>query len=172
MAGGGARPGAGRRPSGVSLARRRLVAGIERGLAEAARQAGCALEAREELVEESVSQIALAMIQAGQGADLVKLYAATVYRDDPGEAAGDEGGGSALERAMQRLPGLRRGTVSAQSGGLDLEHKAESEGYGRGASDTVSDAPENRARQRPLLPGQGSLLDGLSGRPIVGEGKQ
>lgn len=165
MAGGGARPGAGRKPGGVTDARRRLVAGMERGLARAARIAGCHAETEEELVVEAVSRVAEQMVAAGQGADVLKLYSAMAYS---GPANGsDDDGETPLERAMRRLPGLAGGTDPAPHLIEGRETAARSDTYRHGTTDKVSDGPGNRPPPKPLGPVQVSMIDGLTGELIT-----
>lgn len=167
MPAGGARAGAGARPRGISEARRRIVRGIERGLARAARIAGCPGETEDELVVEVISEIVANMAAAGQGADLVKLYAATSFSAD---SQREEGEGSALERALKRLPGLARDTNPAPELESDDEHQEKTVGYSSRTTDTAScahrNAPAKAAFTRPRLPGQASLFDGITGAPL------
>lgn len=163
MAGGGARSGAGRKPGGISESKRRLVAGMERGMARAAKIRGLPGETQDELVIEAVADIAQGMLESGQGVDLIKIYGAMAYNEH-----GLEGGGkSTLEQAMELLPGRRAGPGPAQrldAGPLSL---VESTGYLKGAPDTVSEAPgtaqESAPPKRPRLPGQESLQLALEG---------
>lgn len=108
MAGhGGLRPGAGRPQGGISETRRLLLRGIKRGLAQAGRARGIQGD-EDEVATEAVARIASDLILAGQGRDVLAIFAQAAPK-------GDEGGGgdteSPLQQALRRMPGLQNGTA-------------------------------------------------------------
>lgn len=106
---GGARSGAGRPKGGVSDARRLLLAGLQRALADAAAQAGLveAGASEEERATVGIANIARGLIQAGRGDEVVKLYALSVTKIGAGEGEGS--GKSPFLAALARLPGMVAG---------------------------------------------------------------
>lgn len=154
---GGARAGAGRPQGGISDVRRRLVRGIERGLAAAAREAGIPGGTDEELVTGAVADIAYGMIRAGRGPEVVALYAQLAARGD-----GQDGGSSPLAAALDRLPGMVAGTGSAHGAVGSAAQPAESMDYDGIATHCEGVAPAGRLPVGPSLP----LLD-RDGRPLV-----
>jgi len=113
MAGGGARPGAGRPVGGISQARRLIIRGLQRGLASAMRAKGIDGE-EEELAVEAVARIASDLVLAGQGRDVLAIYAQAAPKSDDGDL---EPGGhkSPLVRALERLPGMVPGPESSRA---------------------------------------------------------
>ena len=154
---GGARAGAGRPQGGISDVRRRLVRGIERGLADAARAAGIPGDSDEELVTGAVADIAYGMIRAGRGPEVVALYAQLAARGD-----GQDGGSSPLAAALDRLPGMVSGTGSAHMAVVSTAQPAESMDYDDGVTHCEGVAADGRLPVGPSLP----LLD-RDGRPLV-----
>lgn len=155
---GGARAGAGRPQGGISAVRRRLVGGIERGLADAAQRVGIPGETREELVEAAIADIACSMVLSGRGAEVVALYAQLVAR---GEGCAD-GAASPLAAALDRLPGMVAGTGSAHAGTASSDRPLISAGCSEVATHVEGVAPAGRLPVGPSLP----LLD-RDGRPLV-----
>lgn len=104
MAGhGGLRPGAGRPQGGISETRRLLLRGLTRGLAHAGRIKHGLHGEDEEVAVETVAMIASDLIRAGQGRDVLAIYAQAAPKSDEGEEGGKK---SALVRALERLPGM------------------------------------------------------------------
>lgn len=155
---GGARAGAGRPQGGISAVRRRLVGGIERGLADAAQRVGIPGETREELVEAAIADIACSMVLSGRGAEVVALYAQLVARGE----GGADGAASPLAAALDRLPGMVAGTGSAHVAVGSAAQPAESMDYDGIATHCEGVAPAGRLPVGPSLP----LLD-RDGRPLV-----
>lgn len=103
MAGhGGLRPGAGRPVGGISQTRRLLLQGLNRGLAYAARAKGLK-GSDEDLAVESVARIASDLILAGNGRDVLAIYAQAAPKSDDGDAGGSK---SPLVQALERMPGM------------------------------------------------------------------
>lgn len=155
---GGARAGAGRPQGGISAVRRRLVGGIERGLADAAQRVGIPGETREELVEAAIADIACSMVLSGRGADVVALYAQLVARGE----GGADGAASPLAAALDRLPGMVAGTGSAHAGTASSDRPVISAGCSDVATHVEGVAAAGRLPVGPSLP----LLD-RDGRPLV-----
>lgn len=113
MPSGGARANAGRRQGGVAHARRLLLSALQRGLATAARERGLdratGLQDEEALAIECAQRIAADMVLAGQGRDVLVLWAQVAPKD--GDPCNEPPGG--LSGALRRLPGATQPTFSA-----------------------------------------------------------
>lgn len=175
MPSGGARPNGGRKPGGITHARRILLSAIQRGLARAARDRGLdrltGTDDEAELALECASRIAADMVLAGQGRDVLALWAQMAPKD--AEADNQPSGG--LSDALRRLPGASQPTFSAPVSGriLDAEGQDESlhddtssgmpyESVGNDEvpTDSASVGTENSADAQPFfLPQQ--LLPGV-----------
>lgn len=107
MPSGGARVNAGRPAGGIAQARRILLRAIQRGLAKAAIERGLdpdGTRAEDDLALDAASRIVGDMVIAGQGRDVLVLWAQVApARDDPREPP--SGG---LSEALRRLPGVGR----------------------------------------------------------------
>jgi len=154
MAGGGARPGAGRPVGGISQARRLILRGLQRGLASAMRAKGARGEDEEELAVEAVAHIASDLILAGQGRDVLAIYAqAAPKNNDYDDAPG--GHKSPLVRALERLPGMVTGPESARAASGEQENSVIPAIQAQGATHPQSVAPPGQpffTPQRQLLP--------------------
>ena len=167
MAGGGYRPGAGRPVGGMSQARRLIIRGLQRGLASAMVAKGADPRAdEEELAVEAVAHIASDLILAGQGRDVLAIYAQAAPKGD--DYDGEEGGRkSPLVRALERLPGMVPGPQSSLSGPVEASDMAIPEVRALGATHPQSVAPPGQPffnPQRTLLP-----PDRDAGTPVRGE---
>lgn len=140
-----------------------LVSGIERGLARAAQLAGCRAETQEELVVHSVSEIALSMVAAGRGDELLRVYAGSIAKQV--EPAGSDRK-TPLERAFNRLPGLSRVTDKSQEAIDEPTNVSETEYCETRPTDYESGARPSAAGTPAFGPEQRALLDGLTGAPI------
>lgn len=145
---GGARPGAGRPKGGVSDARRRLYAAINRGLAQAGRKKYPGMVSQEDEEEAAIQTGAMIvddMIQAGQGNDVMKLWAAVALKETEGEK-GDRK--NTLAEALSRLPPA--GHVSDVSQiGRKLMEAPEPEG---GTTHTEREEPQKLPYFAPQVP--------------------
>jgi len=153
MAGGGARPGAGRPQGGISQARRLIIRGLQRGLASAMRAKGIEGE-EEELAVEAVARIASDLILAGQGRDVLAIYAQAAPKSDDGEL---EPGGhkSPLVRALERLPGMVPGPESSRAALDEKENAVIPAIQAQGATHPQSVVPSGQpffTPQKQLLP--------------------
>ena len=151
MAGGGARPGAGRPVGGISQARRLIIRGLTRGLAIAGRAKGLEGE-EEEVAVESIAHIASDLVLAGQGRDVLALYAQAAPKSDDGD--GDERYKSPLVRALERLPGMVAVPESSQAGTGEAESSVIPAIHATGATHPQSVVPSGQ----PFFTPQGQLL--------------
>lgn len=123
MAGhGGARPGAGAPKGGISQARRLLMRGLQRGLAHAGRAKGL-IGDEEEVATQSVAMIASDMVLAGQGRDVLAIWAQAAPKGDEGDEGGKK---SVLLAALESLPGLGSVQNPSQLPRKPAENAAES----------------------------------------------
>ena len=142
---GGARSGAGRPKGGVSDARRLLLSGLQRALADAAAEAGLieAGASEEERATVGIANIARGLIQAGRGDEVVKLYALSVTKAGGGEGEGS--GKSPFLEALARLPGMvsgtENGTEPAQQAAVRLPLLIESAACAEEPADRKSEGP-------------------------------
>lgn len=142
---GGSRSGAGRPKGGVSDARRLLLSGLQRALADAAAEAGL-IEAGASEAERAtvgIANIARGLIQAGRGDEVVKLYALSVTKAGSGEGEGS--GKSPFLEALARLPGMvaggENGTEPAQQGAVRIPLLIESAACAEEPADRKSEGP-------------------------------
>ncbi len=155
MAGGGARPGAGRPQGGISQARRLIIRGLQRGLADAMRAKGVGANIdEEELAVMAVAHIASDMILVGQGRDVLAIYAQAAPKSDDGN---DDPGGqkSPLVRALERLPGMVPGPESSRAVIDEAENAIIPAIQARGTTHPQSVAPSGQPffiPQKQLLP--------------------
>lgn len=151
MAGhGGARPGAGAPRGGISQARRLLLRGLQRGLAHAGRAKG--LEGDdEEVATESVAMIASDLVLAGQGRDVLAIWAQAAPKGDEGEEGGKK---SPLLRALERMPGLGSVPNPSQLARPVGENTAES----KENAVTPTDPASVTCQGQPFFSPQGNLL--------------
>jgi hypothetical protein len=147
---GGVRSGAGRPKGGVTDARRRIVAAINQGLAQAGRKLQpdrVSQDDDEQAAIQTGAMIVDDMIQAGQGNDVLKLWAAVAMKEPEGERSSQK---NTLAEALSRLPAA--GHVADVSRIATNQPEApEIEG---GATHTEREAPHNStwfAPQAPLL---------------------
>lgn len=152
MAGhGGARPFAGAPRGGISETRRLLLRGLKRGLSIAGRAKG--LEGSDdEVAVESVARIASDLILAGQGRDVLAIFAQASAK---GDGADDPENASPLQRALNRLPGLKNGTDVSREGLEQPAIAADSRENATRPTDAGSVEHQNQpffAPQRILLP--------------------
>lgn len=161
MAGhGGNRSGAGRKPGGLSQTRRMLLKAINQGLTKAGRAKGLT-GSDEEIAAESAAHIVSDMIQAGQGADVLKLAAVSAPATDQGEGNGSK---SPLLQALERLPGMQTGSKPAQALPEQSSDPINTGKTEQSATHTQSEAPDNQ----PFFTLQSRLLlnsPGRSGTP-------
>lgn len=146
---------------------RRMLAACDVGLAKAARQAGCTSPDQEAQVVFAMSEIVYSMAASGRGDEVLRMYAQLASRTPEGKKTEQ---GTPLERAFQRLPGLGRVTDKSLPADARNETPAETDTCTARATDYQSggqgqDAPE-LPDPRGLGPRQGTLLDGLTGRPL------
>ena len=180
---GGARPGAGRPKGGVSDARRLLLAGLQRALAEAATDAGlvAASASEEDRATAGIADIARGLIAAGRGDEVVKLYALSVTKTGAGDDA--QGGKSPFLAALARLPGMLaeagNGTDPAQQAARRTPLLIESAACGAEPADRESDGPlfDGRAAGDPdpaMAFGphqvQGQRASGAAGSSLLPQG--
>ncbi|MGI9283016.1 MAG: hypothetical protein ACR2PX_25755 [Endozoicomonas sp.] len=105
---GGSRPGSGRPQGGISQARRLITDAIQNGLAQAGRKK---YPDRVDQVDVETAAIQTGamivddMIQAGQGNDVMKLWAAVAMKESDNEKAGSR---NTLAEALSRLPAARQ----------------------------------------------------------------
>ena len=129
-----------------------LLRGLQRGLAHAGRARGLVGE-EEEIAVETVARIASDLILAGQGRDVLAIYAqAAPKSDDGGEESGKK---SALVRALERLPGMVSVPERSQPELGDHVKATEAHGELVRPTDSQSVAHLNRpffTHQAPLLP--------------------
>lgn len=150
MSHGGNRSGAGRKKGGVSETRRRLSKAIEVGTAHAVRQKAPELtqgKTDEEAAEIGAAMIVSDMIQAGQGADVLKIWASIAPKtDEGGEGIND------LSKAFSALPAHLKGTGEAQQAGTTTITPTESITYEDGAHHSELGAPVNEPYFLPQFP--------------------
>ena len=110
---GGARSGAGRPKGGVSQTRRLLSAAITKGLATAGRRKfGSEMSQDDETAATQTAAMLVAdMIDAGQGADVLKLWAQVSSKDQQ-----EQPQGSSLEAALKALPSASCVALVTQAG--------------------------------------------------------
>ena len=143
---GGARSGAGRPKGGVSEARRLLLSGLQRALADAAAEAGLieAGASEEDRATVGIANIARGLIQAGRGDEVVKLYALSVTKAGSG-GEGEGSGKSPFLEALRRLPGMvaggENGTEPAQQGAVRIPLLIESAACAEEPADRKSEVP-------------------------------
>ncbi len=150
MSHGGNRSGAGRKKGGVSETRRRLSKAIEIGTANAVRQKAPELtqgKTDEEAAEIGAAMIVSDMIQAGQGAEVLKIWASIAPKtDEGGEGAND------LSKAFSALPAHLKGTGQAEDTDTTTTTPAISTTYEEGAHHSELGAPENAPYFLPQMP--------------------
>ena len=156
MAGhGGARSGAGRPQGGVSQLNQIMRAAITKGMAHAGREKyGEQVTGDDnEAAAMTGAMIISDMIQAGNGADVLKL-AAVIQTKDTGTSAGT----STLEDSLKRLPALSCDTFVSSEAPAGTQTPAITATCEQGATDTESGAPVFApesgtffAPQQPLL---------------------
>jgi len=164
---GGARPGAGAPRGGISETRRRLVNAIEQGLELAGRSKGME-GTREQVAEQAAAAIVSDMILAGQGDDVLKIWATVAPKNDDGE--GGKGKQSTLAASLAAV-GKRLGASGAPHAPADdTEAPADSTTYEHGAPDTASDGRANPGLEYTFLPQHALPLE-LPARGNHGEGE-
>jgi hypothetical protein len=129
---GGARANSGRNPGGVNQSRRILIDSIERGLAIAGRKRGL-IGDDEEVAAQTTAHIVSDMVLAGEGRDVIKIYALATSKSDgaqPGAA-----GKSSLINALKRLPRGKSGPVSDVDDNDGMNNADNSDSYEQGAPD-------------------------------------
>lgn len=102
---GGARPGSGRKKGGIAQARRLLSDAIQQGLAIAGRKKYPDRVSQDDIEMAAVQTGAMLvddMIQAGQGNDVMKLWATVALKETDGDKS--ESGKSTLAEALSTLP--------------------------------------------------------------------
>ena len=153
MAIGGARPGAGRPPGGISQTRRLLLQGLHRGFELAGRERGLTGEA-DEVVIESIARVASDLILAGAGRDALAILAQSAPKSDDYDDPGGERK-SPLVQALERLPGLAPGSAQSQNYPQLAVTPENTEQQRGGATYTQSVAPPGQpffSPQQRLLP--------------------
>lgn len=149
MAGGGARAGAGRPVGGMSQSRRLIIQGLQRGFEKAGRARGLMGEG-EEVVIESIAQVAADLILGGNGRDALALLVGAAPKDGDGEREK-----SPLVRALERLPGMVSGPERSQTEPGERADAVIPEVYDGGATHPQSVALPHQpffAPQARLLP--------------------
>ena len=134
MGHGGARPGAGAPKGGISQARRLLLRGLQRGLANVGRANGFEGD-EEELATQSVAMIASDMVLAGQGRDVLAIWAQAAPKGDEGDEGGKK---SPLLRALERMPGLGSVLDSSQPALAPAQNSEESDENDKRPTDPAS----------------------------------
>lgn len=146
---GGTRTGSGRPKGGVTDARRRIISAINQGLAQAGRKMypdRVSQDDDEQAAIETGAMIVDDMIQAGQGNDVLKLWAAVAMKEP--EQKGSQK--NTLAEALSRLPAA--GHVTDVSRIFIKQPQApETEG---GATHTEGEA----LQKKPYFAPQASLL--------------
>ena len=118
---GGSRQGSGRPQGGVSQARRLITDAIHQGLAQAGRKKypGQVSQAdQEQAAVQTAAMIVDDMIQAGQGNDVLKLWAVVAMKETDGDKGSSK---SSLADALSRLPAAGRVTDVTRLGMNALE---------------------------------------------------
>ena len=101
---GGARAGAGRPQGGISLTRRLLTTAITKGLAHAGKMkypSQVSSQNIEEAASDTAAMIVSDMIQAGQGNDVIKIWAMVAMKETEGQGNQSK---NILANALSRLP--------------------------------------------------------------------
>ncbi len=154
---GGARSGAGRPKGGVSQTRRLLSDAITKGLATAGRRKfGEEMSQDDEAAAtQTAAMIVSDMIEAGQGADVLKLWAQVSSKDQQEQTQGNS-----LEAALKALPSASRVSLVAQ-GQTEAEQPLEKSGtYQPRTSDNESGVmPSQPAGATYFAPQQPLLID-------------
>jgi hypothetical protein len=130
-----------------------IIRGLQRGLASAMRAKGIEGD-EEELAVEAVARIASDLILAGQGRDVLAIYAQAAPKSDDGEL---EPGGhkSPLVLALERLPGMVPGPESSRAALDATENAVIPAIQAHGATHPQSVAPSGQpffTPQHQLLP--------------------
>ena len=136
---GGVRAGAGRPQGGISQTRRLIASAIQQGLAQAGRQKypGRVDECdNEQAAVDTAAMVVDDMIQAGQGNDVLKLWAAIAMKESGNES---NTGKNTLAAALSRLPGAGQVADVSQLGEIPLQ-PPEQQG---GTTHTEREAPPN-----------------------------
>ena len=145
---GGTRPGAGRPKGGITDARRRIMAAINQGLAQAGRRMypdRVSQVNEDEAAIQTGAMIVDDMIQAGQGNDVMKLWAAVAMKEPEGDKAGHK---NTLAEALSRLPAVGHVADVSQIG-TNSPQAPEIEG---GTTHTEREAPQNATWFAPQVP--------------------
>lgn len=145
---GGTRPGAGRPKGGVTDTRRRIISAINQGLAQAGRRMypdRVSQVDEDEAAIQTGAMIVDDMIQAGQGNDVMKLWAAVAMKEPEGEKEGHK---NTLAEALSRLPAVGHVADVSQIG-TNPPQAPETEG---GATHTEREAPQNATWFAPQVP--------------------
>jgi hypothetical protein len=151
---GGARANSGRNPGGVNQSRRILIDSIERGLAIAGRKRGL-IGDDEEVAAQTTAHIVSDMVLAGEGRDVIKIYALATSKSDgsqPGAA-----GRSSLINALKRLPRGKSGPVSDVDDNNSMDNADNSESYRQGAPDCQLVARVDGEEKQPFFSPQKTL---------------
>ena len=130
---GGTRAGAGRPYGGISQTRRLIASAIQQGLAQAGRQKYPGRVHTcddEQAAVDTAAMIVDDMIQAGQGNDVLKLWAAVAMKESDSNSGGKK---NTLAAALSKLPGagyvddvsqLEESTLEQQGGTTHTERDA------------------------------------------------
>lgn len=121
MQNGGYRPGAGRPKGGISQTRRLINSAITKGLAHAGRAKYPDKVNSTDLEEAAVDTAAMIvsdMIQAGQGNDVIKVWAQVAIKESDSQNSSSN---NILADALSRLPSPSHGADMSQSPDLETE---------------------------------------------------
>jgi hypothetical protein len=129
-----------------------IIRGLQRGLANAMRAKGAEGD-EEELAVAAVAHIASDLILAGQGRDVLAIYAQAAPKSDDGD---DQPGGhkSPLVRALERLPGMVQGPEQSRADDGEAGNAVIPAIQAPGATYPQSVAPSGQ----PFFTPQGQLL--------------
>ena len=145
---GGTRPGAGRPRGGVTDTRRRIIAAINQGMAQAGRRMypdKVSQDDEDEAAIQTGAMIVDDMIRAGQGNDVMKLWAAVALKEPEGQTASKK---NTLAEALSRLPDV--GCVrDVSQNDMNQPQPAEIEGS---ATHTERGAPPDNTWFAPQVP--------------------
>ena len=145
---GGARPGSGRPQGGISDTRRRIIAAINMGLAQAGRKkypnAVSQIDDDQAAIQTG-AMIVDDMIQAGQGNDVMKLWAAVALKEGS-DPKGDKR--NTLAEALSRLP-VAGHVADVTQNGKSQPEALQTEG---GATHPDREEPRNTPYFAPQVP--------------------
>lgn len=120
---------------------------------------------RAEVIEQTGARIVADMIQAGQGGDVLKLWAVTATKTGAGK--GEQGGKSALASALERVSGQLSGPDSSRDQTGEAESDGRSKACAQGASAAQSVAPANQGHSGHQAASDGDQVGAISGELVA-----